>query len=112
IFGITAISSYSIVFIRDYLLEQGRREMGQETRWLAVTVSNLANDKQFASHFKQAANISGYRLALYDSTGKLLEPYQNKDSAFVPDKYLTAGIMESLKAREGLPLLPKRPGSK
>ncbi|HEX6982095.1 MAG TPA: HAMP domain-containing sensor histidine kinase [Balneolaceae bacterium] len=111
IFGITAISSYSIVFIRDYLLEEGRREMAQDTRWLAVTVSNLAENEQFEEHFAESARISGYHLALYDSTGKLLTSYLSDDTVFTPDSYLTAGIMESLKARENLPLLPREPDS-
>lgn len=111
IFGITAISSYSIVFIRDYLLEEGRREMEQDTRWLAVTVSNLAENGPFEEHFKESARISGYHLALYDSTGQLLTSYLTNDTTFTPDPYLTAGIMESIEARGNLPLLPRQPGS-
>ncbi|HET6528192.1 MAG TPA: HAMP domain-containing sensor histidine kinase [Balneolaceae bacterium] len=111
IFGITAISSYSIVFIRDYLLEEGRREMARDTRWLAVTVANLAENEQFEEHLQQSANTSGYQLALYDSTGKLLASYAGSDTVFRPDSYLPAGIMESLRVRGDLPLLPKHPDS-
>jgi signal transduction histidine kinase len=107
IFGITSISSYSILFIRDYLLEEGRREMNKETRWLAVTVSNLDEGKQFSAHFEQAARISGYHLALYDSTGRLVTSYQQQKSSFAPYQSLPAGIKTSLKARDELALLPR-----
>lgn len=107
IFGITSISSYSILFIRDYLLEEGRIEMERDTRWLALTVSNLADDEDFGQKLSNAARTSGYQLAVYDSTGKLINAYRNNDTTFVPSQTLSAGIMESLKARENLPLLPR-----
>ncbi|NGP89234.1 sensor histidine kinase [Fodinibius halophilus] len=106
IFGITSISSYSIVFIRDYLLEEGREEMEQDTRWLSITVANLAENETLDKRLASAAKTSGYQLAVYDSTGTLLDSYSNNDSAFSPDRQLTAGIMKSLEARAALPLLP------
>lgn len=110
-FGITSISSYSILFIRDYLLEEGRIEMERDTRWLAVTVANLSDGEQFANHFKEAARTSGYQLALYDSSGQLMDAYMNSDTTFVPSQNLSAGILESVRARDGLPLLPRDPDS-
>lgn len=111
IFGITSISSYSILFIRDYLLKEGRVEMERDTRWLAVTVSNLADNESFEQQLAEAAQTSGYQLALYDSTGNLVNSYLSSDTTFVPDKNLPAGIMKSLDARDNLPLLPNRPES-
>lgn len=111
IFGITSISSYSILFIRDYLLEEGRAEMEQETRWLAVTVSNMPNNEQFDEQLENAARTSGYQLAIYDSSGQLINAYTNSDTVLTASQQLTAGIMESLKARDGLPLLPRNEDS-
>lgn len=111
IFGITSISSYSILFIRDYLLKEGRVEMERDTRWLAVTVANLSDNENFEEQLAEAAKTSGYQLALYDSTGRLVSSYLRDDTTFVPSQQLTAGIMESLKARGELPLLPRRPES-
>ncbi|HKK46988.1 MAG TPA: HAMP domain-containing sensor histidine kinase [Balneolaceae bacterium] len=111
IFGIMAISSYSILFIRDYLLEQGRIEMEQDTQWLAVTISNLAENKDFKEHFEQAGKTSDYQLALYDSTGALLTSYLDSDTTFVPPKHLSSGIIQSLHARGNLSLLPRVPDS-
>lgn len=102
IFGITAISSYSIVFIRDYLLEQGRAEIKKDTQWLAVTVGNLSDDEQFLSQFEEAGRISGYEIALYEQEGTLLVNYP--DSIRV-SPFLSDDIRVSLQARDILPLL-------
>ena len=112
IFGIMAISSYSILFIRDYLLEQGRIEMEQDTQWLKVTIANLADNEDFSKHFKQAGKTSDYQLALYDSTGTLLTSYLDSDTTFEPPHKLPNGIIKSLHARGNLPLLPNEPDSK
>lgn len=108
IFGITAISSYSIVFIRDYLLEQGRQEIKKDTRWLAVTIENIPGNKQFGEHFKEAAEISGYQLALYDREGQLLSGYPDSMQAA---PYLADEIRITLEARQDLPWLPSDPES-
>ncbi len=111
IFGITSISSYSILFIRDYLLAEGRREMEQDTQWLAVTVANLSDGQQFEKHFREVAETSGYQLALYDSTGQLMKSYIREDSALAASHYLSEGIKKSLEARGNLPLLPRNTDS-
>jgi len=103
IFGITAISSYSIVFIRDYLLEQGQAEIMKDTEWLAVSIENLPGDENFKQHFREAGEISGYRLALYDSTGRLLNVYPDTIQV---SPYLADEAMVTLNARGELPWLP------
>lgn len=69
IFGITAISSYSILFIRNYLLDQGEEQIRNDTEWLAVTIENLQNNERFETNLNEAARTSGYRLAIYDENG-------------------------------------------
>lgn len=103
IFGITAISSYSIVFIRDYLLEQGRAEIKKDTQWLAVTIGNLSDDTQFTNYFNQAGQISGYRLVLYDREGRLLSVYPDSIQA---SPFLSDDIQITLQTRGKLPWLP------
>jgi hypothetical protein len=44
IFGITAISSYSILFIRNYLLSEGETQIINDSEWLAITIENLRLD--------------------------------------------------------------------
>lgn len=69
IFGITAISSYSILFIRNYLLDQGEEQIRNDTEWLAITIENLQNNDEFETNLNEAARTSGYRLAIYDEDG-------------------------------------------
>lgn len=103
-FGITSISSYSIVFIRDYMLEQGRAELQKDSRWLSVTISNLPESPNFASHFTDAAETSGYQLAVYDSAGALINAYPDTLN-FAP--YLPDDARQVLVSRLGIPWMPR-----
>lgn len=107
-FGITSISSYSILFIRDYMLEQGREELQKDTRWLSVTISNLPQDGQFEAHFNDVAETSGYDLALYDSSGALVNFYPDTISF---SAYLPGDTQEILKSREEIPWIPRNEDS-
>lgn len=102
IFGITAITSYSIVFIRDYLLDEGIRQIYRDSRWLALTIEKLPSDKQFPNHFNEIAKTSGYQLALYDAKGALLGFYPDSAKA---SPYLSGDLLVSLNARGKLPVI-------
>ncbi|MFO7845628.1 MAG: HAMP domain-containing sensor histidine kinase [Balneolaceae bacterium] len=80
IFGITAISSYSILFIRNYLLDQGEEQIRNDTEWLAVTIENLQSNENFETNLNEAARTSGYRLAIYDENGEIFAsvPYEEQ----------------------------------
>lgn len=110
IFGITAISSYSILFIRDYMLEEGKKEIGKDTRWMAVTVENTAADEHFESGFREAAEISGYQLALYDDSGILFASYPGSAVNDAPP-YLADDLQITLEARKKIPLIQNSPDS-
>lgn len=71
IFGITAISSYSILFIRNYLLDAGREQIINDSEWLAITIQNLQPGPGFETNLNEAARTSGYRIAVYDEEGVL-----------------------------------------
>lgn len=82
IFGITAISSYSILFIRNYLLNEGEAQILNDTEWLAITIRNLQHDKFFETNLNEAARTSGYRLSIYDMDGILFAsvPYHEEQT--------------------------------
>lgn len=71
IFGITAISSYSILFIRNYLLQEGEHQIVNDTRWLGITIQHLPSDDRFETRLNEAALISGYRIDVFDAEGHL-----------------------------------------
>lgn len=83
IFGITAISSYSILFIRNYLLEQGEEQIINDSEWLGITIQNLRVDGNFETNLNEAARTSGYRIAIYDEEGMLFAevPYNRQIQA-------------------------------
>lgn len=80
--------------------------MERDTRWLAVTVSSLSDD-DLDRRLSETARTSGYQLAVYDSSGQLLNHFQASDTSIAPPQNLSAGIVEALNARNNLPLLPR-----
>jgi hypothetical protein len=97
IFGITAISSYSILFIRNYLLDEGEKQIVNDSEWLAITIQNLRMDEQFETNLNEAARTSGYRLAIYDDQGILFAEVPYYEALEAPgqlDEQTRAGIQE------------------
>jgi len=83
IFGITAISSYSILFIRNFLIKEGEKSIYNDTKWLAITIEGLQNNDLFETNLNEAALTSGYRIAVYDTDGVLFAsvPYNEQVEA-------------------------------
>lgn len=99
IFGITAISSYSILFIRNYLLNEGEKQILNDSEWLSITIQNLRDDGQFETNLNEAARTSGYRVAVYDEQGALFAdvPYNKQLNA---DEFLNQSITEQIIDRK------------
>ncbi|MEX0684800.1 MAG: HAMP domain-containing sensor histidine kinase [Balneolales bacterium] len=72
IFGVTAVSSYSILFIRAFLLDESVKQMEEDGRWMAQTMQNLPDGLDFEEKLGEVKEIVRYNLALYDSTGTLM----------------------------------------
>jgi signal transduction histidine kinase len=100
IFGITAISSYSILFIRNYLLDEGIHQIESDAQWLAITIQNLPGDDRFETRLNDTAVISGYRIAVYDSDGILFAsvPF---DDEFEAPQYLHSNLHDTLRVQAG-----------
>jgi signal transduction histidine kinase len=103
IFGITAISSYSILFIRNYLLDEGENQIINDTEWLAITIENMQVNAEFETNLNEAARTSGYRVAVYDADGNLFAdvPYSKELQA---EKIISEEI-ESLISSQNRPHL-------
>lgn len=86
IFGITAISSYSILFIRNYLLEVGEQQILNDSEWLAITIQNLRMDDDFETNLNEAARTSGYRIAIYDENAELFAEVPFHEIGEAPEK--------------------------
>ncbi len=109
IFGITAISSYSILFIRNFLLAEGEQQIYDDAEWLALTIQNLPADNRFETDLNEAAVISGYRIAVYDSDGEIFAsvPY---DEPYDAPSSLDIDIVDMIRNEPG-PLVQNRPES-
>ena len=99
IFGITAISSYSILFIRNYLLQEGEQQIINDTIWLAITTQNLREGQSFETNLNEAARTSGYRVAVYDENGRIFAevPYFIQTEA---EPSLSMQMIETLTATD------------
>lgn len=94
-FGINGISSYSIVFIHDYLLKQGVKQIKRDAEWVALTIENLDKRDSIVGNLKRLRKITHYNIALFDSTGRLItqdpEHIRFHEFAQLPDS-LTAAL--------------------
>jgi signal transduction histidine kinase len=72
IFGVTAVSSYAIMFIRNYLLEEGRSTIISHAEWMAQTVGSAWYDDGNQVKIREIQAISGYSISLYEHAGTLL----------------------------------------
>lgn len=95
IFGITAISSYSILFIRNYLLSEGEIQIQNDAEWLSITIENLRLDDNFETNLNEAARTSGYRISIYDNEGVLFTqvPYHKE---LIATEYLPQSVIQQL----------------
>ncbi|HYW34639.1 MAG TPA: HAMP domain-containing sensor histidine kinase [Balneolaceae bacterium] len=101
--GINAICSYAIIYIKNYIEKKGVRELKQDTRSLAVTISNLPPSPHFKKHFDEVTKTSGYQLALYDSTGTLIYSYPANVS---PATRLPDDERQTLVSHSSAPWMP------
>jgi signal transduction histidine kinase len=92
IFGVTAVSSYAIMFIRNYLLEEGRRTIISHAEWMAQTVGSAWYDDGDRVKIREIQAISGYSISLYEHSGSLL--YSTNTISTGPQ--LTSQIVSSL----------------
>lgn len=96
IFGITAISSYSILFIRNFLLKEGVEEIKRDARWMASTLEQIPPDEKHTATINSIRKTARYFLALYDSTGHLITMMPDSMQHTVP-KSIPGNIYRNLQ---------------
>jgi len=72
IFGVTAVSSYSIVFIRDYLLTSGTKRLIRDTNTYSISFKEM-HQENYSESLELFQAISEYGMILLDSSS-----YQKK----------------------------------
>lgn len=97
IIGIITISTYAILSIRAYLLEEGIEELKTDVQTLGLSIAGLPAEGNFNNRIENLAASSGYDVALYDKSGIRLLAYP--DSAFTTksaylDDYTLSSVSE------------------
>ncbi len=72
IFGVTAVSSFSIMYIRAFLLQSGLEEMIEDARWMSQSLNQTELTDQLHDELTELAEAARYQLHIYDSTGNRL----------------------------------------
>ncbi|MCA1802853.1 MAG: HAMP domain-containing histidine kinase [Rhodothermaceae bacterium] len=93
IFGVTAISSYSILFIRGYLLEQAVYNLEQDARWMSLSLEGVGKTFEDQLRLARISSITGYHISVYQHDGTLITEY--------PENTLPSGIGMAENSRTG-----------
>lgn len=76
VFGITAISSFSILFIRAYLLQDGIDTLKADTEWIVKDLQFSATEDDFLKETDEIISklneVSGYDFRVYDVDGNFI----------------------------------------
>ncbi len=62
--GVMAISSYSILFVRDYLLSSSRDDLDRQARFLATLLVNQADEGEYPAIMADHARYTGHMVEL------------------------------------------------
>ncbi len=95
IFGVTAVSSYAIMFIRDYLLKEGQQTIQDHALWLSATMVEHIGSGNLDSRMEEISKISGYEMMLFDESGQIvaMHPVQEANGL-----RLDAAIFDSVQS--------------
>ncbi|MEX1136635.1 MAG: HAMP domain-containing sensor histidine kinase [Balneolales bacterium] len=99
IFGVTAVSSYSILFIRAFLLDEGVRQMEEDGRWMVQTIQNLSEGPGFEQRMDQVEQAIRYNLVLFDENGLVLNISPN-DTDNNPGATLADTLQQDLTRKD------------
>lgn len=70
--GVIVISSYAILSIRSFLLEEGIQKFESDALTLARSLEEKSNNEDLFERVNFVAHLTGYNVALFDSAGNLL----------------------------------------
>jgi signal transduction histidine kinase len=103
VFGVTAVSSYAILFIRNYLIEEGQTTIYNHAIWLGKTIVELrAEDEFFDAKIAELQEISGYEIILhYDQELSGLMSYLSDSNTDIDVQELEATILTVLDSEPG-----------
>ena len=104
--GVIVISSYAILSIRSYLLEEGFVKFEADAHSFANSFERIQVEEDLFDKVELVANLTGYEVALFDSAGLLLVQAAAREDGFVSaDEYITDEIIDSLYSNKGISVI-------
>ena len=79
--GVVAISSYAILSIRSFLLEEAIQKFENDAHTFASSFEDSGQDQNLFNEAKFVSDLTGYNVAVFDSSGDQLIAYP--DTGFV-----------------------------
>ncbi len=97
--GVVAISSYAILSIRSFLLEEAIQKFESDAHTFATSFERPGQDQNLFSEAKFVSDLTGYNVAVFDSLGEQLIAYP--DTGFVDaSEFLNDEIRRELIASD------------
>ncbi|MDR9419387.1 sensor histidine kinase [Gracilimonas sp.] len=104
VIGIITISTYSILTIRSFLLDEGAEQFERDALSLALAASSFNEDAQFDQKIQRQAELSQYEIAVYDKDGiRFLQFPEEEFEGEAP--YVEASLMAELERQDGEPIV-------
>ncbi len=104
IIGVITISSYAILSIRAFLLEEGVAKFENDAYALKLAVSNFKGDGSFLDNVEEEAKYSGYELAVYDEEGLRIAAFPDT-LIFDTEPFLSIQTRQKIRLSAQAPLL-------
>ncbi len=79
--GVIVISSYAILSIRSFLLDEGIQKFESDAKAFAHSIEEESTNENLIEKITFVAQLTGYNVALFDSVGNLLitDPFNESD---------------------------------
>ncbi len=98
--GVIIISAYAILSIRAYLLVDAITQFEKDAQVLADSFQNSNGDVDLYKRTAFAANLTGYEIALFDSSGSLLVNVPDNAPDFIDSRaFINAQLQKELKKK-------------
>lgn len=96
LFGVTGVSSYSILFIRAFLLEDSINQMERDGFWMQNTLRYLPDSDLNIDILARIGRSAGYDLLIFDEEGQSLLSYRNTTPENPEDFFPAISIPDSV----------------
>ncbi len=94
--GVVLISSYAILSIRSFLLEEGIQNFKNDAHTFAGSFQNNVRNENLYNKARFVSDLTGLNIALFDSVGYQLLAYP--DSGFIgAEEFLNSEVLQALE---------------